>query len=61
MKKKFLYFNTKTGDIKKVTEGQAKFLPGYRKIEFTKYENGESVMRFKFDGATVDGLENKKK
>lgn len=61
MKKQSLYFHTETGDVKNVTEDEAKLLVGYRKIEFTKNDQGERVMRFQFNGATVDVSENKKK
>ena len=54
-KRKYLYFNEKTGDIKQATKSQAKFMPAdWCRIEFVKNEKGKDVMRFKFNNATVD-------
>ena len=62
MAKEHLFFHKKTGSITKATKSQAKFLPpGYQRIEFTKNQKGERVMRFKFDGATVDVSDNDNK
>lgn len=58
-KKLHLYFNQVTGNIKTVTKQQAKLLPpDYKPVHFVKNEKGEDVMRFNFDGATVDVQEN---
>ena len=61
MAKKFLYFHTKTGDLKQLTKKEGELFPEYRQIEFVKNDKGERVMRFQFNGATVDVSENKKK
>lgn len=59
-KKRILYFNQTTGDVVYVSKQHAKKLPeDWKQIEFGKNEQGEPRMRFKFNGATVDVLENK--
>lgn len=58
-KREYLYFNQIDGNVIKATKSQAKRLPDdYKQLEFLKNEKGEPVMRFKFNGATVDVLEN---
>jgi hypothetical protein len=58
-KKLYLYFNQATGDIVRVTKQEAKNLPAdFKPITFVKNDKGEDVMRFNFDGATVDVQEN---
>lgn len=57
--RKNIYFHKVTGEIVKATKKQAKNLPEeYEKIEFVKNDAGVPVMRFKFNGATVDVSEN---
>lgn len=58
--RKNIYFHKTTGNIVKATKKQAKNLPSdYEKIEFVKNDAGVPVMRFRFNGATVDVSENK--
>ena len=62
IKRTHLYFNKTTGSVVKATKSQAKKLPDdYQRIEFVKNSAGERVMRFKFDGATVDVSETGEK
>ena len=54
-----LYFHKPTGNITSATPKDAlKLGPDWEKIEFTKNQEGESVMRFRFNGVTVDVQEN---
>lgn len=54
-KRKYLYMNKHTGDIKQATKSQAKKMPDdWQLVEFTKNEQGKDVMRLKFNNATVD-------
>lgn len=58
-KKLLVFFHTTTGNIKTVTKQQAKLLPPeWKQVWFVKNDRGEDVMRFNFDGATVDVQEN---
>lgn len=62
VRKQRLFFNTKTGSIVSALKHQVKRLPeDYQEIEFTKNESGTAVMRFRFNGATVDVLDNTEK
>lgn len=54
-KKTQIYMHKPTGNIMTATKSQAKKLGDeWLPIEFTKNEQGEPVMRFKFDQFTVD-------
>lgn len=58
-KKLYLYFHQITGDICRVTKQRAKNLSSdWKLLSFVKNAKGEDVMRFNFDGATVDVQEN---
>lgn len=55
LKRKNLYFHKTSGSIVSATKSQAKKLPDeYQQIEFIKNQEGVRVMRFRFNGATVD-------
>ncbi len=59
VKRKEIYFHKITGDICHVSKSKAKKLgAAWQKLEFGKDENGTPRMRFQFDGATVDVIEN---
>lgn len=52
------YVHEITGDVKMVTPGQARFLPGYKAVEFMHDKDGKPFMRIKMKGATVDVSED---
>ena len=54
-----LYFHKPTGNITTATKKQAaKLGEEWERIEFVKNQEGEQVMRFRFNGVTVDVQEN---
>lgn len=58
-KRKQLYFHKTTGDIVSASKSTAKKLSAdYEPIQFVKNQEGVPVMRFRFNGATVDVSEN---
>jgi len=58
-KKTHLYFHKPTGNITTATKKQAAILGDeWEQIQFVKNQEGERVMRFKFNGVTVDVQEN---
>lgn len=66
-RKPTLYFHQPTGQIMEATKAQAKLLDdNWKKLQFTKNEKGEDVMRFTFTDsrgvtATVDVKETEAK
>jgi hypothetical protein len=58
-RKPTLYVHETTGDIVTATKSQAKYLPDeYKKVEFTKNDEGTPVMRLRLKNATVDVSDN---
>ena len=58
-KKTNLYFHKPTGNITTATKKQAEKLgEDWQELEFTKNQEGERVMRFRFNCVTVDLQEN---
>jgi len=54
------YVNRFNGDVKVVTKSGAKKLSeDYTPVKFVQNQEGEAVMRFELEGATVDISENK--
>jgi hypothetical protein len=55
-----LYFNKKTGNIRTMDALEAVMAgKDWQQLKFVRNDKGERVMRFEFDGATVDVSENK--